>query len=328
MYKKNSYTIFIILCIAFLIGLYSLLGISIRSIIVGLIFLFISILFFVIFRSYFEDIKKVDELNDKLSAGDYIFSPVFSNNSLSNLEKNIKIIEKKLSFQRDNISSIDKMKEDFIYLVSHNLRTPVVTLFGYFEILKSSTNLSSEDKNLLLRIDTSLDSLNSIIEQILSIMYLDSPDFKLNIETFEVNNFLKTIVENKIRNTNISVGFSFSENKQNITIDKSLLEKSLINIVGNAIKFNKEGGLISVSSYNEDKYVVIKISDTGIGIPQKNLDDIFKPFVRKTSVLNYDYEGLGLGLYTTNIIMEKLGGKLKVESIENKGSDFFLYIPF
>jgi signal transduction histidine kinase len=318
---------FFVLSILFLVSFFLLLGFNIKTLIVSIFFVVIFFAIFFIFWSYLEDIKKVDELNQKLSAGDYIFSPVFENKSLSLLESNIKDIEKKLSFQKDNESSIDKMKEDFIYLVSHNLRTPVVTVLGYMEILQASSSLSDEDKNLLLRINTAINSLNSIIEQTLSLMYLDSPDFKLKIETFDINSFLKGIIEEKIHNSNLSVGFSFKDEKQDISTDKSLLEKSILSVIDNSIKFNKDGGLISVSIYKEDKFIVVKISDTGIGIPQKDIDDIFKPFVRKTSVLNYDYDGLGLGLYSSKLIMEKLGGSVKVESIENKGSDFFLYIP-
>ena len=327
MYRKVIYTMFCVLTILFLVALFLLLGFNIKTWIVAIFFVVIFFAIFFIFYSYLEDIKKVDELNQKLSAGDYIFSPVFENRSLSLLESNIKNIEKKLSLQKDNETSIDKMKEDFIYLVSHNLRTPVVAILGYMEILQASSSLSDEDKNLLSRINTSLNSLNSIIEQTLSLMYLDSPDFKLKIETFDLNSFLKNIIEERIHSSNISVGFSFKEDKQDINTDKSLLEKSILSVVDNSIKFNKDGGLISVSVYTEDKFSVIKISDTGIGIPQKDIDDIFKPFVRKTSVLNYDYDGLGLGLYSSKLIMEKIGGSVKVESIENKGSDFFLYIP-
>ncbi len=327
MYRKVIYTMFFVLSILFLVSFFLLLGFNIKTLIVSIFFVVIFFAIFFIFWSYLEDIKKVDELNQKLSAGDYIFSPVFENKSLSLLESNIKDIEKKLSFQKDNESSIDKMKEDFIYLVSHNLRTPVVTVLGYMEILQASSSLSDEDKNLLLRINTAINSLNSIIEQTLSLMYLDSPDFKLKIETFDINSFLKGIIEEKIHNSNLSVGFSFKDEKQDISTDKSLLEKSILSVIDNSIKFNKDGGLISVSIYKEDKFIVVKISDTGIGIPQKDIDDIFKPFVRKTSVLNYDYDGLGLGLYSSKLIMEKLGGSVKVESIENKGSDFFLYIP-
>jgi len=315
MYRKIIYTMFYVLTILFLVVLFLLLGFNIKTLIIAIFFVVIFFAIFFIFWSYLEDLKKIDELNQKLSDGDYIFSPVFENRSLSLLERNIKEIEKKLSFQKDNESSIDKMKEDFIYLVSHNLRTPVVAILGYMEILQASSSLSDEDKNLLSRINTSINSLNSIIEQTLSLMYLDSPDFKLKIETFDMNSFLKSIIEDRIRNSNVSVGFSFKDDKQNINTDKSLLEKSILSVVDNSIKFNKDGGLISVSVYKEDKFTVIKISDTGIGIPQKDIDDIFKPFVRKTSVLNYDYDGLGLGLYSSKLIMEKIGGSVKVESI-------------
>ena len=266
MYRKVIYTMFFVLSILFLVSFFLLLGFNIKTLIVSIFFVVIFFAIFFIFWSYLEDIKKVDELNQKLSAGDYIFSPVFENKSLSLLESNIKDIEKKLSFQKDNESSIDKMKEDFIYLVSHNLRTPVVTVLGYMEILQASSSLSDEDKNLLLRINTAINSLNSIIEQTLSLMYLDSPDFKLKIETFDINSFLKGIIEEKIHNSNLSVGFSFKDEKQDISTDKSLLEKSILSVIDNSIKFNKDGGLISVSIYKEDKFIVVKISDTGIGI--------------------------------------------------------------
>jgi signal transduction histidine kinase len=324
---KNRNILLVLFAIIFLFLFFFAFGFGIYSVLLGILFLIFIVTFIFILNRYSQDIRKVEELNQKLSENDYAFSPVFSSKTFIDLGKNIDNLKGKISLSKQDISSMDKMKEDFIYLVSHNLRTPIVTLFGYLDILNSSKNLSEDDKNILLRIHTSLTDLNKIVEQTLSLVYLESPDFKLNIERFNLNSFVKDTIEDSAKGKDVSLGFSLSDDIGEVESDKSIIEKSIVNIIDNSLKFNHQGGLISTATYKEGNFYVIKISDTGIGISQKDIEDIFKPFVRKTSVLDYNYEGLGLGLYTVKVALDKIKGDIKVNSIPNKGSDFLIYIP-
>ncbi len=324
--KSVLYTVSVLVLILYSVLLILLIGFRIYVFILIAVLSLILIGIIYISESYISDLSKLSELNSKLKDNDFNFSPKFQNKEFINLKENIDNITSVIFENNKKALSVDKMKEDFIYVVSHNLRTPMVTISGYVEILSSSKNISEEDLQIIKRINTSLKQLNLINEEILSLVYLDSPDFKVVKEDVNLSDFVKNIVENKIKESSMSVGFSFDEHIGIIVTDKSILEKSINNIIDNSIKFNHSEGLISVSIYKETEKVVIKISDTGIGISPENLKNIFVPFSRKTSVLNYDYEGLGLGLYIAKISLEKIGATLKVESIENKGSDFYIYL--
>ena len=117
-------------------------------------------------ESYISDLSKLSELNSKLKDNDFNFSPKFQNKEFINLKENIDNITSVIFENNKKALSVDKMKEDFIYVVSHNLRTPMVTISGYVEILSSSKNISEEDLQIIKRINTSLKQLNLINEEI------------------------------------------------------------------------------------------------------------------------------------------------------------------
>ncbi len=287
---------------------------------------FLCLLF--LFRNYISDIFKVKEISEAIKSGNINFTPDFKNPEFVNLNAALNKLRTDYVKLQNESYKVDRMKDDFIYLVSHNLRTPVSSLSGYIDILKDNNNLSLEDKKIVDRISKSASDLNQIIEEILSLIFFQASSQDMTIESINIEELVKNIVDKENHLNNIAIGYSFDSNLKIIKTNKSILETIISNVVSNAIKFNKKDGIISISFYKEDKFYVIKISDTGIGFSNLNEEDLFTPFTRKTDMLNYNYNGIGLGLYISKIGIEKIGGHIKAESTENKGSIFYLYFPY
>ena len=316
-----------IVCMLFFVVYFLFFNVSIISIIFSILILFLFIFLILIFYHYFSDIQTIEKLTSMIRENNYDYSPVFVTKELQGIVSSIDKLKSDISKFQDQSFSLDKMRNDFIYLVSHELRTPVTSSLGYIGILKSSSTMSAENKKILERLNANISDLENIVEEILSVIFLESNEFKLNNSAVKIKDVLDEILES-FKNNGISIGFSYNGPQDFVNIDSGLFKKIINSILSNSIKFNKKEGVISITVFTENKFFVVKISDSGIGIPKEDLLNLFTPFVRKTSILDFDYKGLGLGLYISKISIEKMGGKINVSSSLNKGSSFSLYFPY
>ena len=290
-----------------------------------LITVFIFTLILVIYRNSI-DLDNVKRLSEMMNLGDLNFSPKFYNKELREIEDSINGLKNKLSDLLGKSVTVDKMKEDFIYLVSHNLRTPVTSALGYLDILKSNQNLTKEDVKIIERVRFSLTELNDIIERILSLIFFESEKGSISIEDIDVEVEISEIIASCKNDKHLSIGVSLNDIKS-IKTDRRIFKIIVSNIISNSIKFNNDNGIVSISLHREKDFFVLSISDSGIGMDKEAMKELFHPFTRNTSLLKYDYSGLGLGLYLSKIGIEKLGGKMAVDSAQNKGTVFSLYFP-
>ncbi len=290
-----------------------------------LITVFIFILILVIYRNSI-DLDNVKRLSEMMNLGDLNFSPKFYNKELSEMENSINGLKNKLSDLLGKSMTVDKMKEDFIYLVSHNLRTPVTSALGYLDILKSNQNLTREDVKIIERVRLSLTELSDIVERILSLIFFESENNPTLIEDIDVEVEISEILASFKNDKHLSIGVSLNGIKVMKT-DRRIFKIIVSNIISNSIKFNNDNGIVSISLNKEKEFFVLSISDSGIGMDNEAMKELFHPFSRNTSLLKYDYSGFGLGLYLSKIGIEKLGGKITVDSAQNKGTIFSLYFP-
>ncbi|MHB8443487.1 MAG: sensor histidine kinase [Patescibacteria group bacterium] len=325
---RNRLYIVLLLFVVFVVFNFVIFGLTLLSWLLLLLILSFFLCLLFLFRNYISDIFKVKEISEAIKSGNINFTPDFKNPEFVNLNAALNKLRTDYVKLQNESYKVDRMKDDFIYLVSHNLRTPVSSLSGYIDILKDNNNLSLEDKKIVDRISKSASDLNQIIEEILSLIFFQASSQDMTIESINIEELVKNIVDKENHLNNIAIGYSFDSNLKIIKTNKSILETIISNVVSNAVKFNKKDGIISISFYKEDKFYVIKISDTGIGFSNLNEEDLFTPFTRKTDMLNYNYNGIGLGLYISKIGIEKIGGHIKAESTENKGSIFYLYFPY
>ena len=225
---------------------------------------------------------------------------------------------------------LDSMRKQFVADVSHELQTPITTIIGYSETLLENEINPELEKNFLNRISSEANRMSHLVKDLLTLSRYDTAKIKLEKKEFDLGELVKYIFE----------GLKFEMNKKNQTgecfitadvplvfADKSGIERVIINILTNAIKYTNEGGTIKVYVgfvYN-DAY--IKIIDNGIGMSKEDLDKIFERFYRVDKARTREMGGTGLGLSIAKEIIDKNDCIIDIKSELGKGTEVVLRIP-
>ncbi|QYA24681.1 PAS domain S-box protein [Gramella sp. MT6] len=228
------------------------------------------------------------------------------------------------------IKAEEKRKEDFLKLVSHELKTPVTSIKGYVQLLlsmlkkKDDIPLSSMPfETSLKRIDQQIVRLTRLISEMLDLSRIEKNKLVLQKERFSINDLVSdTIQDINYTNTNYNIILT-NEFECDIYADKDRIGQVLINLVTNAVKYSPVNQDIEVKIQKSAKNkVAVSVKDSGIGIDKENLKKIFKRFYRIDFKNEDTYSGFGIGLYLANEIMKRHNGKISVESEKGKGSIF------
>lgn len=228
---------------------------------------------------------------------------------------------------------VNKLKNEFIALASHNLRTPITVLKASLELLSGPHTAAGDDqtRDLFAKMSGSVVRLNKLTNDLLNIAALEDDEFKL--VTTRAN--ILDVVHQAVSEAQFDAG------QKHVTItavppekplplldlDTEKLGEALLNILTNAIKFSKEGGHVDIRTFQAGPQITVSITDHGKGISADEQQNLFQKFHRATSALTYDYEGTGLGLYIAKLIIEAHGGKIWVQSELGKGSTFSCSVP-
>ncbi|WP_242876986.1 sensor histidine kinase [Alkaliphilus peptidifermentans] len=234
------------------------------------------------------------------------------------------------NFMSTKLSHIEKQRQDFVANVSHELKTPLssMKLLAESLIMQPSTDTAIYHE-FLEDIDSEIDRLNEIIESLLNMVDLDEEKLNLNYKLTYVNYLIEKIVNNirpLAEKKNIKIIITQWEKIQ-IYLDQGKIYQALINIIHNAVKYTDEGGKITINIEREGRFAVIKVTDTGYGIPQESLPYIFDRFYRVDSARSRKTGGSGLGLSISNQIVGLHQGTIEVESQIKKGSTFIIKLP-
>ncbi len=243
--------------------------------------------------------------------------------------------QEELLAAKKKAESAERLQETFLANMSHEIRTPMNGIVGMTDIL-SSTVLTSEQRSIVKTIKKSSDTLLFLINDILDLSKIKAG--KLNIEKvpFELNEVLDSVatpfdIKAKFNNINFEVNSNI-DFPLHIVGDQFRLIQILNNLLGNAIKFTKEGSVIltieekRVSSGKVELH--FSVADTGIGIEQDKLESIFKSFEQGTNSITREFGGTGLGLSITKKLIELQDGTISVESVHGKGTTFRFTIPY
>jgi signal transduction histidine kinase/DNA-binding response OmpR family regulator len=261
-----------------------------------------------------------DEISDMLSSVE-----VFKENTKTLITR-----EHQLEVAVNEAKSANHAKSAFLARMSHELRTPLNAILGFTSILKKSKNTSNKEKENLNVISKSANYLLGLINEILELSKIEAGKIEIKKSDFSFENMLDEVVS-IIDQRAKSNGCKFKVNKSVdvpdfIYSDEQRLKQVLINLLSNSVKFTKNGS-ITLVIYAKMNKLFFEIHDTGIGIEQKNLEIIFKPFERiKTQ--NYNKNGTGLGLAITKELISLFGGNIYVKSEVNVGTSFYFSIEF
>jgi PAS domain S-box-containing protein len=233
---------------------------------------------------------------------------------------------------KEKAEESNRLKTSFLQNMSHEIRTPMNGILGFAGLLKNPT-LSGEKRDEFIDIvelngQRLLTTINDIIE--ISKIEAGTVETNLKVESIEDImqshfNFFNSEIERMGLNLNITY---LDEIKQeHIIVDRYKVDSIFINLINNAKKFTKQGG-IEIGCYRDGNFIVFYVKDTGIGIAVEKHEAIFERFVQADQAITSGYEGSGLGLSISKAYVEMLGGEIWLESITNNGSTFYFSMPY
>lgn len=246
--------------------------------------------------------------------------------------KELEKLNSELIIAKEKAEEMNQVKNYFLSNMSHELRTPLISVLGFTELLQNEIT-DPEHLEMLNNIKEGGERLNFTLNSLLELSKLEAEKNKINIEKIELNNEIKKATESLkqyVKSKRLFLREESSELNIKVNIDCELFQKALFQILHNAIKFTKEGGVF-VSTNLEKKencdWAVIKVIDTGIGISKDCLNKIFTNFRQASEGLSRSHEGSGVGLSIAKKIIELMKGHLEVESEVGKGSTFSIWLP-
>lgn len=227
------------------------------------------------------------------------------------------------------LKALQKQKEDFIGIASHELKTPVTSLRVYTEILQEKFEAAGnhEYAAFMGKMNVQVDRLTDLIHDLLDTTRITDGQLPLRLEPFDLNVLINERVE-EIQRLSARHHLQFCPDGAGvITADRERISQVLTNLLSNAVKYSPQGGNVVISTCSTPDAVTVSVTDRGIGIPEQAKDHVFDRFYRVHSAQTQTYPGLGLGLYISSEIIRRHGGKIAVESREGEGATFRFSIP-
>ena len=281
----------------------------------------------------------------------------YQNQHLENMvqERTAALREKARELERANaeLLEVDRLKSDFLSNVSHELRTPLTSIRSFTEIMLDGTMQLSDPERLefLGIVATQADRLTRLISDLLDLSKIEAGEFHCQMETINPMAFLRPCIETLrtiARDKDVALETDVPDGLPSILGDRDRLHQVLSNLIDNALKFTPAGGTVRVAVrvaptrvFNEEtppagvvcdlpesgEYLVVRVTDTGVGIPKEYQQHIFEKFGQVGNVLTNKPQGTGLGLAISGSIMVQHSGALWVRSRNGEGSSFFFSIP-
>ena len=243
---------------------------------------------------------------------------------------------KKMAELAEHAQAANKAKTAFLSHMSHDMRTPMNAIMGFTGIAMKK-NPSDEVKNCLEKIDESSEHLLSLINDILDMTRVESGKVKYSPVPADVKSITDSaldIIKGFLTNRDINFKIQREEAKiPNVLADSARLRDVLVNILSNAVKFTSDGGTITFEAHcqenSEDGYINMhyRISDTGIGMSEEFIKEIFEEFAQEDSGARTQYHGAGLGMAIVKKYVDMMGGTISVQSKKHEGSTFTVDIP-
>ncbi len=227
---------------------------------------------------------------------------------------------------------IDKAKTEFVSLASHQLRTPISAMKWNVELLHSASpeTLTPLQEDYILKLAHGLTRMDLLIDDFLNVSKFELGTLKTDIQKLELGAVVTEILDEqrkKASSRNIVIEEEWSERPFLISSDSHLLSMIIGNLLSNAIKYTKDGGTVRLRFEIRDEHIIIVVSDTGIGIPKDEQDQIFTKIFRASNARQQVADGTGLGLYIVREATKVLGGTITFVSEVGSGTTFTVVLP-
>ncbi len=320
-----------VLSASLMIGIITLLLLSITVIITYLLVSYIIMKPLLLLVNAFEKIKnkKYDtQLKDTRIAE---LQNVFQ--SFNKMTKKVREAELKMSEELKRAKQLDRIKSEFISIAAHQLRTPLSAVKWTLKMVidEDLGKLNSEQKTFLMQGYKTNERTIRLVNDFLNVVRIEEGRFGYEFKTIQIEDLIDNIVqdfEHRIKEKKIK----FTFNKPPIPspkakIDPAKMRLAIQNLIDNAIKYTPKKGSVTISIKYDKLFIRVSIKDTGMGIPKNQIQRLFGKFFRSDNAIRKQTEGSGLGLFIVKNIIEKHGGGVSVESEEDKGSTFSFTLP-
>jgi len=230
---------------------------------------------------------------------------------------------------RRKVEDLSRLKDEFLSIASHELRTPVTSIKGYTQLAKTlirENDLATSEEYLDIALDQ-IDRMSRLILELLDVSRIETGRLEIRREPIRWAAFVREVVHHHPAGSDRKLHVSVLETEKEVSGDRDRLEQVLGNLLENAQKYSPDGSDIYVSLDDRGDQLVTSVCDRGIGIPPDEIGQVFERFHRGRQVSSTNYGGLGLGLYITKQIVERHGGTIWVESRERSGTTFFFSLP-
>jgi signal transduction histidine kinase len=247
------------------------------------------------------------------------------------VEERTKQLKETQERELEKARQVNKLKDEFVFIAAHELRTPVTAIRGFLELVaEAQRNFPKDVQEHLNTIGVASDHLNQLVNDLLEVARSDAGTMKVKVEPIDIVPIAEGIVNefgSLAQEKELTVTVEAKGKVAKALADSNKVKEVMSNLVSNAIKYNRPKGQVQVIITSPSNTVTVEVHDTGYGIPKDQQEKIFQKFFRAESNETHNVLGPGLGLFVTRMLVEKMGGKITFTSVEGEGTVFTVGLP-
>lgn len=289
--------------------------------------------------------NKIYKINGEVVDIEVFTKPIYINEKVALLnvfkditeQKRFRELEEKIEEEQKKLKEtmeMEKLKNEFFANLSHEFRTPLTIILGIVQLIEkdllSLSNIEDSMKRRIKVLKQNCYRLLRLIGNLIDITKIDAGFFSISLQNHEIISIIEDITLSVVDYTEdkgIEIEFDTEVEEKITACDPDKIERIILNLLSNAMKFTNDGGSIKVHIFDEIENIKIVVKDTGIGIPANKIDTIFDRFVQVDKSFTRNHEGSGIGLSIVKAFVEMHNGTITVESEHGKGTTFIIRLP-